>query len=63
MVTKSSEENVFCHQIVTFSEEIKNLSPNIKRYIKIVTKPYFRHKKLLQLVTKLPFVIVGRGKN
>ena len=62
MVTKSSEENVFCNQIVTFNEEIKNLSPNIKKYIKMVTKPYFRHKKLLQLVTKLPFVTVGHGK-
>ena len=41
MMTKSSDENKFSLQIVTFSKEINNSSPNIKKYIKMVTKSYF----------------------
>ena len=41
MMTKSSDENKFNLQIVTFSKEINNPSPNIKKYIKMVTKSYF----------------------
>ena len=40
-MTKSSDENKFSLQIVTFSKEINNSSPNIKKYIKMVTKSYF----------------------
>ena len=40
-MTKSSDENKFSLQIVTFSKEINNPSPNIKKYIKMVTKSYF----------------------
>ena len=44
MVTKSSEEKKISHQTTTtFSEEIKSLSPNIKKYIKMLTKSYFGH--------------------
>ena len=41
MMMKSSDENKFSLQIVTFSKEINNSSPNIKKYIKMVTKSYF----------------------
>ena len=43
MVTKSSEEKKISYQTATFSEEIKSLSPNIKKYIKMLTKSYFGH--------------------
>ena len=37
MVTKSSEDKQFRHQMITFSEEKKNSSPNIIKNLKLVT--------------------------
>ena len=68
MVTKSSEDKQFRHQMITFSEEKKNLSPNIIKILKLVTKSIFCHQnvtigdkinisspKMYQLVTKYLF--------
>ena len=45
MVMKSSEDKQFRHQMLTFSEEKKNLSPNIRKFLKLVTKSIFRHQR------------------
>ena len=45
MVMKSSEDKQFRHQMLTFSEEKKNLSPNIIKILKLVTKSIFRHQR------------------
>ena len=45
MVTKSSENKQFHHQMITFSEEKKNSSPNIIKILKLVTKSIFRHQR------------------
>ena len=45
MVTKSSEDKQFRHQMITFSEEKKNLSPNIIKNLKLVTKSIFRNQR------------------
>ena len=45
MVTKSSEDKQFRHQMITFSEEKKNSSPNIIKNLKLVTKSIFRHQR------------------
>ena len=50
MVTKSSEDKQFRHQMVTFSEEKKNSSLNIIKILKLVTKSIFRHQ--IDFVTK-----------
>ena len=36
MVTKSSEDKQFHHQMITFSEEKKNSSPNIIKILKML---------------------------
>ena len=45
MVMKSSEDKQFHHQMITFSEEKKNSSPNIIKILKLVTKSIFRHQR------------------
>ena len=45
MVTKSSEDKQLRHQMITFSEEKKNSSPNIIKILKLVTKSIFRHQR------------------
>ena len=45
MVTKSSEDKQFRHQMITFNEEKRNLSPNIIKILKLVTKSVFRHQR------------------
>ena len=45
MVTKASEDKQFRHQMITFSEEKKNSSPNISKILKLVTKSIFRHQR------------------
>ena len=45
MVTKSSEDKQFHHQMITFSEEKKNSSPNIIKNLKLVTKLVFRRQR------------------
>ena len=47
MLTKSSEDKQFRHQIITFSEEKKNSSPNIIKILKLVTKSIFHHQRCI----------------
>ena len=44
MVTKSSEDKQFRHQMITFSEEKKNSSSNNIKNLKLVTKSIFHHQ-------------------
>ena len=53
MLTKSSEENVFCHQIVTFSEDIKNLSQKV---ITIGDETSFRHCRSWKKLVPMKFL-------
>ena len=48
MVMKSSENKQFHYQMITFSEEKKNSSPNIIKILKFVTKYLFRHYRSLK---------------
>ena len=45
---KSSENKQFHYQMITFSEEKKNSSPNIIKILKLVTKYLFRHYRSLK---------------
>ena len=45
MVMKSSEDKQFRHQMITFSEEKKNLSPNIIKNLKLLMKSIFRNQR------------------
>ena len=45
MVTKSSEDKQFRHQMITFSEEKKNSSPNIIKILKLVMQSIFHHQR------------------
>ena len=45
---KSSENKQFHYQMITFSEEKKNSSPNIIKILKLVTKYLFHHYRSLK---------------
>ena len=62
MVTKSSEDKQFCHQMITFSEEKKYSSPNIIKILKLVTKSIFRHQRCTDWWQNIYFVTIGHEK-
>ena len=47
----SSEGKQFCHQMITFSEEKKNLSSNIIKILKLVMKSIFLGEPHVQCFT------------
>ena len=55
MVTKFSEDKQFRHQMITFSEEKKNSSPNIIDNFKIGDKINISSPKMYKLVMKYLF--------
>ena len=52
MVMKATEDKQFRHQMITFSEEKKNSSPNIIKILKIGDEINISSPKMYKLVTK-----------
>ena len=52
MVTKTTEDKQFCHQMITFSEEKKSSSSNIIKILKIGDEINISSPKMYKLVTK-----------
>ena len=62
ILTKSSEENLFCHQIWTFSDEIYISSPNMEKGIKLLMKWNFCHHMSQKILAPILFLSAKRGR-